>query len=159
LNTHFASGPLRRALTLSALAVALSGCAAQMAYRDGRELVDKDQVEAGLLKFQEAIQQDPGNAQYRAAFASQRELVINRWLAEAERLRAAGTYEHARALYANAEGLEHLRAALAVGDPDPGSLHAAIGDLQTLQGEYAAALYCHKCYRAVGILAGTGKEA
>ncbi len=48
--------------------------------------------------------------------------------------------EHARALYANAEALEHLRAALAVGDPDPGPLHAAIGDLQTLQGEYAAAL-------------------
>jgi hypothetical protein len=27
------------------------------------------------------------------------------------------------------------------------------------EGEYAAALYCHKCFRAVGILAGTGKEA
>jgi hypothetical protein len=26
------------------------------------------------------------------------------------------------------------------------------------EGEYAAALYCHKCYRAVGILAGTGRE-
>ena len=48
--------------------------------------------------------------------------------------------EHARSLFANAEALEHLRAALAVGDPDPGPLHAAIGDLQTLQGEYAAAL-------------------
>ena len=48
--------------------------------------------------------------------------------------------EHARALFANAEALEHLRAALAVGDPEPASLHAAIGDLQTLQGEYAAAL-------------------
>ena len=48
--------------------------------------------------------------------------------------------EHARSLFANAEALEHLRAALAVGDPEPGSLHAAIGDLQTLQGEYAAAL-------------------
>ena len=48
--------------------------------------------------------------------------------------------EHARSLFANAEALEHLRAALAVGDPEPASLHAAIGDLQTLQGEYAAAL-------------------
>src|SRR5215218_3544454 len=27
------------------------------------------------------------------------------------------------------------------------------------EGEYAAALYCHKCYRAVGILAGAIREA
>jgi hypothetical protein len=26
------------------------------------------------------------------------------------------------------------------------------------EGEYAAALYCHKCYRAVGILAGAIRE-
>ena len=26
------------------------------------------------------------------------------------------------------------------------------------EGEYAAALYCHTCFRAVGILAGVGRE-
>ena len=26
------------------------------------------------------------------------------------------------------------------------------------EGEYAADLYCHKCFRAVGILAGVGRE-
>ena len=26
------------------------------------------------------------------------------------------------------------------------------------EGEYAAAVQCHKCYRAIGILAGTGKN-
>ena len=46
----------------------------------------------------------------------------------------------ARALFANAEALEHLRAALALGHPDPGTLHAAIGDLHTLRGDYADAL-------------------
>ena len=63
MKTSSFPGRLGRALTLSALALALAGCAAQMAYRDGRELIEKDQVEAGLLKLQEAIAKDPGNAQ------------------------------------------------------------------------------------------------
>ncbi len=48
--------------------------------------------------------------------------------------------EHARAVYANADALEHLRAALALGHPDTARLHAAIGDVQTLMGDYADAL-------------------
>jgi len=46
----------------------------------------------------------------------------------------------ARALFANAEALEHLRAALALGHGDLAALHAAIGDLHTLRGDYADAL-------------------
>ena len=48
--------------------------------------------------------------------------------------------EHARALYANAAALAHLRTALALGHPDVAGLHEAIGDLQTLLGEYGGAL-------------------
>ena len=36
-------------LTLSALVLALSGCAAEMAYREGRSLVEKDQVGQGVV--------------------------------------------------------------------------------------------------------------
>jgi DNA-binding SARP family transcriptional activator len=46
----------------------------------------------------------------------------------------------ARDLYANADALEHLRIALALGHPDVVALHCDIGDLETLLGEYAAAL-------------------
>jgi tetratricopeptide (TPR) repeat protein len=55
----------------------------------------------------------------------------------AGRYRAAG--DAARKLYANAEALAHYRAALALGDPDPSALHATIGDLETLAGDYGAA--------------------
>ena len=48
--------------------------------------------------------------------------------------------DEARQLYANAEALAHYRTALALGHPDPSRLHAAIGKLLTLRGEYAAAL-------------------
>src|SRR5688500_13834884 len=54
-----------------------------------------------------------------------------------EHVRAA---EHARAVHANAQALEHVEAALALGHPDRMELHTASGDLQTLMGDYQAAL-------------------
>ncbi|AVR96000.1 secretin N-terminal domain-containing protein [Pseudoduganella armeniaca] len=85
-----ATARLRRTLTLSTMVLALSGCAAQMAYRDARDLIEKDQVEAGLLKLQEAISADPGNAQYRATYLQARDRAIMRYLDQAERQTAEG---------------------------------------------------------------------
>src|SRR5450830_946432 len=84
-HTQTAAGRLRRTLTLSAMVLALSGCAAQMAYRDARNLIEQDQVEAGLLKLQEAISADPGNAQYRATYLQARDRAVVRYLDQAER--------------------------------------------------------------------------
>jgi tetratricopeptide (TPR) repeat protein len=67
----------------------------------------------------------------------------------AELYRVAG--DRARGLYANAEALGHYRAALALGHPDPAALHAGIGDLETLAGDYAAAL---ASYETAAALAG-----
>ncbi len=64
----------------------------------------------------------------------------------AEWFRLAG--EHARSLYANAEALAHFREALALGHPDPAELHEAIGDLQTLAGDYAGALSSYEAAAA-----------
>ncbi len=48
--------------------------------------------------------------------------------------------EQAREVFANAEALGHLRAALALGHPDRTGLQTAIGDLQTVMGDYTGAL-------------------
>ena len=48
--------------------------------------------------------------------------------------------EVARSLFANREALDHFQNALACDDPEPVSLHEAIGDLYALMGEYLAAL-------------------
>lgn len=70
----------------------------------------------------------------------------------AEYYAAAG--EHARRLHANGDALAHFQAALALGHPDAAGLREKIGDLQTLKGDYAAALasyettasqYCGEC--------------
>ena len=58
--------------------------------------------------------------------------------------------ELARAVFANREAEVDLEAALALGHPDPGRIHAALGDLRTLAGDYAAAI---EHYEAAAALA------
>ncbi|PWT70469.1 MAG: hypothetical protein C5B60_12070 [Chloroflexi bacterium] len=58
--------------------------------------------------------------------------------------------ERARTLYANAEALELLGTALALGHPDTAGLHEAIGDLHTYLGTYGDAL---KSYEIAAALA------
>ena len=48
--------------------------------------------------------------------------------------------DQARAVFANHEALHHYRAAVDLGHPDGAGLHAAVGDLETLLGNYDAAL-------------------
>ncbi|WP_051293418.1 secretin N-terminal domain-containing protein [Pseudoduganella violaceinigra] len=84
--------PSLRTLTLSVLVLALSGCAADMAFREGRDLVEKDQVEAGLLKYQEAIERDPSSAIYRAAYLQARDRTSARLLEQADQFVNEGKY-------------------------------------------------------------------
>ena len=81
---------LRRLLVPAALAILLSGCAAQQAYREGNELVAQDKVEAGLLKYRAALAADPDNVTYRAAYLRARDGATNRLLTQADRQLAAG---------------------------------------------------------------------
>jgi DNA-binding SARP family transcriptional activator len=48
--------------------------------------------------------------------------------------------DQARAVFANHEALHHYRAAADLGHPDTAGLQAAVGDLETLLGDYDAAL-------------------
>jgi DNA-binding SARP family transcriptional activator len=74
-------------------------------------------------------------------------------------LQAAGYHrmagDQARAVYANRDALGHYRAALALGEPDGAELHAAVGDLETLLGNYDAAL---AAYGTAAGADGTGQR-
>ncbi|MGI8428209.1 MAG: AAA family ATPase [Solirubrobacteraceae bacterium] len=52
--------------------------------------------------------------------------------------------EHAAALHAHADALNHLDAALALGHPDIAGAHERIGDLRTLRGDYLGALIAYE---------------
>ncbi|MES2741052.1 MAG: secretin N-terminal domain-containing protein [Pseudomonadota bacterium] len=72
-------------LALPLLALALSGCAAQMSFRDGNSLVKNENVEEALLKYRDAIEREPGNAEYRAAYLAARDRAISRYQDQAGR--------------------------------------------------------------------------
>jgi general secretion pathway protein D len=82
--------PVFGILCAGLLALALSGCAAQRAYREGNSLVAQDKVAAGLLKYQEAVAADPSNPLYRSAFLRARDAEVIRLVEQADRERAAG---------------------------------------------------------------------
>ncbi|MGZ3583168.1 MAG: AAA family ATPase [Ktedonobacterales bacterium] len=65
----------------------------------------------------------------------------------AEYFKQAG--EYARSLYANAQALTYLQTALALGHPEVAALHEAIGDVQTLLGEYGGALKSYETAAAL----------
>lgn len=105
---------------LLALVLALGGCAGQMAYRDGNTLMAQDQVEAGLLKYQEALKAEPTNAEYRAAYVQARDRAAQGFIRAAERQLADGQPELAE---------QGWRRALAL---DPANERARAG-LRTLE--------------------------
>ncbi len=82
-----------------ALGMLLAACATTSELDQARQLADAGKPEEAVAYLDQLAAENPGNAQYRAAAASQRELVINRWLAEADSLRSAGAYPQAEALY------------------------------------------------------------
>ena len=67
----------------------------------------------------------------------------------ARAFRQAG--DEARSVFANAEALSHLRTALSLGHPDVVGLQTAIGDLQTVMGDYAGALASLESAAAAGV--------
>jgi general secretion pathway protein D len=81
---------LSRRLALPLAALLLAGCAAQNAYREGRTLVEHDQVEAGLVKYQQAMAADPTNPEYRAAYIQTRDRSTTRLLDQSDRALAGG---------------------------------------------------------------------
>ena len=88
-----------------------------------------------------------GNREAQAAMAAIHLAAAGDETAAAERYRVAG--DHARRLFANAEALAHYRASLALGVSDAASLHEAIGDLETLAGDYGAAFASYETAAAL----------
>jgi general secretion pathway protein D len=89
---------LSRALSTLAAAIVLSGCAAQMAYREGQELIGQGRTLEGLAKLEEANRLDPGLAQYRIAVLQTRDRYLAAQIDRAEALRREGKLDEAEQL-------------------------------------------------------------
>jgi general secretion pathway protein D len=86
--------------------VALSGCAAQLALRDGRDLIAHDQPEAGLKKLQEASNREPTNGEYRLIYLNARDKTLLEFISNGEREIAAGKLDAARPWFKRALDLD-----------------------------------------------------
>jgi general secretion pathway protein D len=84
---------LRRTIVVAC--IALTGCAAQTAYREGQELVQVGRVPEGLAKLEEANRLDPSVVQYRVAVVQTRERYIHALVERAEALRRQARYPEA----------------------------------------------------------------
>ena len=73
-----------RGMLAAVLAVLLSSCVSERAYREGVTLTDSGQIEAGLEKLQKAADSSPPNSQYRIALINRRLNAINLLLQEAD---------------------------------------------------------------------------
>jgi general secretion pathway protein D len=83
-------------------ALLLAGCAGEMAFRQGRKLVEEGKVEEGLSELERAVKEAPGDTKFRSYYFRQRENQINQLLTRADSLRAAGQYDDAEVLYRRA---------------------------------------------------------
>lgn len=81
------------------LMLSLVGCAGSQAFREGRALADEGQLEAALPKLKKAIDDDPRNPEYHAAYLRTRDIVITRWVEQATSFRREGKIEAADKIY------------------------------------------------------------
>lgn len=109
-------------------ALLLGGCAAQMAFREGKELLAQGRVEEGLGKFQEAIAHDPRAPQYRAAYLQSRDRAVIAYIEQADRMANGGKWGDAEKLYQRALVLDSAsdRARAGLRAVEAGQRHARL---------------------------------
>lgn len=88
----------RLALMISILLL-VAGCASHENFRKGKSLLDEGKPAEGLQKIKLAMEEQPGNIEYRAYYYRQRESWINRLLREADTARVNRHWDTAIELY------------------------------------------------------------
>ncbi|HEV7801961.1 MAG TPA: secretin and TonB N-terminal domain-containing protein, partial [Burkholderiales bacterium] len=95
---------LFRWIVVGLLVAMAAGCADMPIFgdsvmRDSRRLIDQGQSEQGLLLLEKAARDKPQSYVYRTEYFRQRDLLVVRWLAQAEALLISGQYELAAEPY------------------------------------------------------------
>lgn len=93
----------------------LAGCAADSAFREGKQLVAQGRPEEGMSKFQEALSLDPGALQYRMAYMQTRERTLASYVERGDREAAVGNNEAAAASYKSALAIDSINERAVVG--------------------------------------------
>lgn len=98
--------PFVRLTYLALMAMALFGCAGELAFRDGKSLLAAGKHDEALTQFEQATKESPDNLEYRMAYRTARETTLNRLVGEAQREHDAGRLDAAERLYRQAQRLD-----------------------------------------------------
>jgi general secretion pathway protein D len=88
----------------------LGGCAAQRAFNDGRDLIERGDTVAGVAKIEEATRLDPSSNEYKLYLVRQRDSFLQRWAVQAEEARSQGKYDEAENYFKKMLELDHNNA-------------------------------------------------
>ena len=91
---------------LVAALLLIGGCAGYQAFREGNAKIAEGQAEPGLTKLRQAMEHEPGNNDYRRAYFTQREAMVNGLLREADAALEQGDFNAARERFAKASRLD-----------------------------------------------------
>jgi general secretion pathway protein D len=110
LDRHCSS--ILRLLGLLVGIALLAGCATDQVLTEARGHFDGGRGEQALAVLEKALKDQPDNHAYRTEYFRARELLVARWLGQAEMLRVSGEFELAEALYRRVQkhDPEHARA-------------------------------------------------
>jgi general secretion pathway protein D len=91
---------LRRLVRVALLlSVFLAGCAGEMEFRDGKQMLAEGRTEEGLAQIQKAIKEAPESQEYRNYYYRQREQFLNQTLQQGDTARRKGRLEAAEEAY------------------------------------------------------------
>ena len=93
-------------LSLLAMAALLSACAGNPAYKEGNALLDAGHIDQGLAKLEQAVHEDPHNAEYRITLLNRKLKLVNVMNSRADTLRFKGESEEAEQLYQKALAID-----------------------------------------------------
>ena len=97
--------PQRLGVTIAA-ATLLAACAGNPSFREGNALLDAGQVEQGMAKLEQALREDPHNAQFRMALLNRKAALVNGHISRADAQRREGNDAEAEALYRQALAID-----------------------------------------------------
>ena len=91
-----------RGLAATMCAVLLAGCAAQVAFRDGKALVAQGRIAEGLPKLEEASRLDSNSAEYRLTYLQTRDKYAQTLVEQGDQAKDLGKYDLAEKAYRQA---------------------------------------------------------
>jgi general secretion pathway protein D len=94
---------MKKRFLLAFAALSIFGCAQNQPFIDARKEFESGDVEGGLAKIEAAAKADPQNQEIRNYLERQRAVVVQRYLANGENARSAGSLDQAEQAFKSAQ--------------------------------------------------------